>query len=90
MEKCICNIQLTNGPLSGSGDIQHRANGSEFADCVEGIIEVNTRLLIEPSRDPMHFIPVNGAIRPKLMPKKTRIRNNISRKESNEKIDTCY
>lgn len=90
MEKCICDIRLTNGPLSGSGNFQHRANGSELADCVEGLIEVNTRLLIEPARDPMRFIPVNGAIRSKLMPKKTLIRNNISRKESNEKNDTCY
>ena len=67
MKKGILYVQLVDGPAMGERQGQHRANGSRLHHRAEGFIKVHTGPLGETTEDPMCLVPLEGAIRLKLV-----------------------
>jgi hypothetical protein len=62
MEEGIFHIELLNGPVMGDSSGEHRANSGRFNNRAESLIVVDSRALIETSKDPTGLVAINGPV----------------------------
>jgi hypothetical protein len=62
MKKCVFDIKLRNGPISGVGQGEHSSDGGWLDNWAKGFVIVNAGALGEAAKDPAVFVSVEGPI----------------------------
>ena len=67
MKKGVLHIKLVDGLMARESQGEHRANSSKLHHGTKYLIKVHTRPLGKATENPARLVPLEGAIRLKLM-----------------------